>query len=166
MVSGGLRADIQAAKDRMQGTIGTGREFKHLEEHLWEREVVEMTCGGTYGRGQGLLVLTNSRLLFTFSGVMSQTTEDFPLDKISSIQWSAGMLMGTVTIFASGNKAEIKNVGKQDGKGCGGSCQGAHQRTDGERSDQVVVGACRFDCARPTTASSAVYPCWLVSGRG
>lgn len=111
-----LRPDIQAAKDRMQGTIGTGREFKNLETHLWEGETVEMTCGGTYGRGQGLLVLTNTRLLFTFSGVMSQTTEDFPLDKISSIQWSAGMLMGTVTIFASGNKAEIKNVGKQDGK--------------------------------------------------
>jgi hypothetical protein len=29
---------------------------------------------------------------------------------------SNGMLTGTVTVFVSGNKAEIKNVGKEDGK--------------------------------------------------
>jgi len=100
----------------MQGTYGTGREFKNLESHLWDGESVEMTCGGQYGRGQGLLVLTSSRLLFIFHGIMSQTTEDFPLNKVTSIQWSAGMLMGTITIFASGNKAEIANVTKPDGK--------------------------------------------------
>ncbi|WP_237341925.1 PH domain-containing protein [Williamsia soli] len=111
-----LRPDVQAAKDRMQGTFGTSREFKNLESHLWEGETVEMACGGQYGNGQGILVLTNTRLLFTFHGITSQTNEDFPFSKISSIQWSAGMLMGTVTIFASGNKAEINNVSKSDGK--------------------------------------------------
>jgi hypothetical protein len=47
---------------------------------------------------------------------MSQQTEDFPIERISSIQWSSGMLMGTITIFASGNKAEIKSVDKSAGK--------------------------------------------------
>lgn len=112
-----LRSDVQAAKGRMQGiTVGTGREFKNLESHLWEGETVEMTCAGQYGRGKGLLVLTNTRLLFTFHGITSQTTEDFPLNRVTSIQWSAGMLRGTITIFASGNKAEIEDVFKADGK--------------------------------------------------
>ena len=38
--------------------------------------------------------------------------EDFPLDKITSIQYHTGMIFGTRTIFASGNKAEIKQVEK------------------------------------------------------
>jgi hypothetical protein len=98
-----LRPDIQ-------------NEFKHLTEYLWEGETVEMACGGTYGNGQGLLVLTNLRLLFVQHGIMSQKTEDFPLDRVSSVQWSSGMVQGTLTIFASGNKAEVKNVEKSAGK--------------------------------------------------
>lgn len=96
--------------------MGAGRELKKLADHLWVNETVEMLCVGTYGRGQGLLTLTNTRLLFLFDGLVGGTSEDFPLDKISSIQWSKGMVMGTITIFASGNKAEVKNVNNDDGK--------------------------------------------------
>ena len=116
MAEASLRSDIQAAKDRMANTGFSKREFKNLESHLWEGETVELTAAGTYGKGNGLLVLTNTRVLFFFHGMMSAVTEDFPFDKISSIQWSAGMLMGTITIFASGNKSEIKSVDKNDGK--------------------------------------------------
>jgi hypothetical protein len=73
-------------------------------------------AGGAYGPGTGLVVLTDRRLLFLKDGVMRQVTEDFPLDKVSSVQWSSGLALGTFTIFASGNKAEIKNMNKKDGK--------------------------------------------------
>lgn len=111
-----LRPDIQAAKDRLRIRLGGGREFKNLESQLWAGETVDLVCVGTYGRGQGLLVLTDRRLLFIFHGIMAQRTEDFPLDRVSSIQWAASMLHGTVSIFASGNKAEITAVQKDDGK--------------------------------------------------
>jgi hypothetical protein len=42
--------------------------------------------------------------------------EDFPYDKISSIQYQTGWTGGTITIFASGNKVEIKNVLKDQCK--------------------------------------------------
>src|SRR3954467_15028693 len=70
---------------------------------------------GTYGNGTGLLVLTDRRLLFLKEG-MTKKTEDFPLERVSSVQWSSGLTLGTITIFASGNKAEIKQVNKDDGK--------------------------------------------------
>jgi hypothetical protein len=73
-------------------------------------------AGGTYGAGTGLLVLTDRRLLFLKDGIMSKTTEDFPMEKISSVQWSSGIGLGTLTVFASGNKAVIKSMNKQDGK--------------------------------------------------
>ena len=111
-----LRPDIAAAKDKMRVKFGAGREIKRLTGHLWEGEIVDQMTTGAYGKGTGLVVLTDRRLLFVQDGIMSNTTEDFPMDKVSSVQWSSGMVMGSVTIFASGNKSEIKNVNKDDGK--------------------------------------------------
>jgi hypothetical protein len=111
-----LRSDIQAAKDKMQSRFGAGREMKRLTNHLWEGETVHLMAGGRYGGGLGLVALTDIRLLFVMDGMTRQTVEDFPLDKISSVQWSAGMIQGTLTIFASGNKADIDHVEKKDGK--------------------------------------------------
>ena len=38
--------------------------------------------------------------------------EEFPLDKISSLRYSTGLILGEITVFTSGNKAVIKNVDK------------------------------------------------------
>jgi hypothetical protein len=111
-----VRPDILTAMGKMSFKMGSRREIKRLPEHLWENERVDLLTAGTYGSGTGVLVLTDRRLLFLKDGVMSKTSEDFPLEKISSIQWSTGMLLGKMTVFASGNKAEILNVQKQDGK--------------------------------------------------
>jgi hypothetical protein len=110
-----VRPDIDQASQRMRTKVGAGREIKKLPDYLWEGELVQAMTVGTYGRGQGLVVLTDRRLLFVQDGWTSKTTEDFPLDKISSVQWNSG-LTGKLTVFASGNKAEIKNVNKDDGK--------------------------------------------------
>jgi hypothetical protein len=111
-----LRPDIANAKSKMRVKLGGGREIKRLTEHLWEGETVERMTTGVYGNGTGLIVLTDRRLLFVQDGVMSKKSEDFPLDKVSSVQWGSGLLLGAITIFASGNKTEIKNVNKDDGK--------------------------------------------------
>ena len=112
----GLREDIAAAVSNLPSAAGSGREIRNLEGHLWDGEKVEMVLSGKYGPGIGLLTLTDRRLLFTKDGVMSSTSEDFPIDKISSVQWSSGMIFGKLTIFVSGNKAQIENVDKQMGK--------------------------------------------------
>lgn len=111
-----LRADIAAARGMMRVKIGAGREIKRLEGYLWEGEAVERMTTGAYGPGLGLVVLTDRRLLFVMDGMVNKKTDDFPLDKISSVQWGSGFTTGSITIFASGNKAEIKNVNKDDGK--------------------------------------------------
>lgn len=71
---------------------------------------------GYYGSGTGLVVLTDRRLFFLKDGWLNQTSENFPLERVSSIQWSAGVFHGSIIVFASGNKAEIKQVIKSDGK--------------------------------------------------
>jgi hypothetical protein len=93
MGSEDLRADIAAAKDRMETRVGANREIKKLGEHLWEGETVEYMSSGYYGAGIGLVVLTDRRLLFIKDGWTSKTTEDFPLDKISSVQCQGGAVL-------------------------------------------------------------------------
>lgn len=88
------------------------REIKELPSILWEDELPEKIVQGTYNNGNGLLVATNKRLIFIDKGIFSLKVEDFPYDKITSIQYTTGLLMGGIEIYASGNKAEIKNVPK------------------------------------------------------
>lgn len=111
-----MRPDIAAALSKMSYKLGSKREIKRLPEHLWDNEKVAHITAGTYGPGAGIVVLTDRRLFFLKDGVMSKTSEDFPIEKISSVQWSTGMLLGKITVFASGNKAEITDVQKTDGK--------------------------------------------------
>lgn len=111
-----LRPDIKQASDRMQSQIGAKREIRKLVEHLWEGEQVQHMVSGTYGPGNGLLVLTDRRLLFIVDGITRKASESFPLANVSSVQWKSAMITGTLTVFAMGNKAEIKNVGKAGGK--------------------------------------------------
>lgn len=106
--------EVQAAlqnKDAGINWLGKA-EIKELPSILWENELPEMVIQGLYKNGNGILVCTNSRLIFVHKGLMSLKVEDFPLKSISSIQYETGMLMGKVTIFASGNRADIKNVDK------------------------------------------------------
>lgn len=116
MVAFNVRPDIDAAAEKLSSSFGAKREIQKLPEVLWEGETVEMLATGLYGKGNGLLAMTNQRLVFYFNGLMSQKVEDFPYSKISSVQWAGGVLMGTLTVFTSGNKAEIKQVPKDQGK--------------------------------------------------
>ena len=80
------------------------KEIKELPSILWEDEKVENIIQGTYNNGNGVLVATNIRLVFVDKGLLfGLKVEDFPYDKISSIQYETGILMGKLTIFTSGN---------------------------------------------------------------
>lgn len=111
-----VRPDIDAATERLPSALGAKREIRKLPEVLWEGETVEMLATGQYGGGQGLVALTDRRVLFFKHGFLRQVVEDFPYNKVSSAQWTAGPLMGTLTVFTSGNKAEIKSMPKDAGK--------------------------------------------------
>ena len=80
-------------------------------------------AGGNYGPhlrpyppGRGLLVLTHRRLLFLKDSTGKKFTKDFPLEEITSVEWSSRGLTGHVIVSAGGEKAEIKHVDKNDGK--------------------------------------------------
>lgn len=112
--TGGLRADVTAAASKMGWKLGGRREIKNLHQHLSDGETVERIVQGTYEGDQGVLVLTSHRLVFLFHGVVRQKVEDFPYDRISSVQTEAGFGTGSLVIYASGNNAKISAIVKQD----------------------------------------------------
>jgi PH (Pleckstrin Homology) domain-containing protein len=112
-----LRADIASAKARMASAKDVKTEIRRLASHLSEGETVarmvagdygEVTVAGTSGAMRGLLVLTDRRILFVREGFLNKASWDFPLDKVSSVEWSGGWLDGTIVTVASGHKNEIR----------------------------------------------------------
>jgi hypothetical protein len=92
------------------GAFGVGRELKNLSTLLSPDEFVLDVLQGAYSNQTGLLIRTTTRLLFFAKGFVSTKVEEFPLDKVTSVQYTTGLMLGDVTVFASGNKAEIKNT--------------------------------------------------------
>ena len=89
------------------------REINELPNILAPNENIDNLAQGTYNNGQGILVSTNKRLIFIDKGMIyGLKVEDFPLEKISSIQYETGLLLGSVKIFTTSNIAKIDNVEK------------------------------------------------------
>lgn len=93
------------------------KEIKELPNILWHDEEVKGLIQGFYSNGNGLLVGTNKRLIFINKKLLGGiTVEDFPNDKISSIQYETGLMFGKITIFTSGNKAVIEQTDKKQAR--------------------------------------------------
>jgi hypothetical protein len=109
----------QAIEDALSRIDGVSRflgrrEVKELPNILWEDELPERIAQGLYKNGSGILVATNKRLIFVDKGLLwGLRVEDFPLDKISSIEYQTGIMFGRIIIYASGNKADIEQVDKK-----------------------------------------------------
>ena len=68
-------------------------EIKELPNIIRDDETIKDIVSGFYASHSGILVATDKRLIFVCKGLMwGLTVEDFPFDKISSIQYELGML--------------------------------------------------------------------------
>ena len=105
---------IEVALRRIDGVnqFLSKKEIKELPRILWEDELPEALVTGHYITHTGILVATANRVIFIDKGWLTLTVEDFPYDKISSIEYHVGMMAGEIDIYASGNKSEIKWVPK------------------------------------------------------
>ncbi len=89
------------------------KEIDLLPSIVAQDENVYALVVGVYNDGRGILVATDKRLIFVDKGMFfGLKIEDFGLDKISSIQYEAGLLLADIKIMASGNIAKITHVDK------------------------------------------------------
>ena len=89
------------------------KEIKELPKILSKNEKIDNIIEGMYNGGIGILVSTNRRLIFIDKGILyGLKVEDFPLNKISSIQYETGLLSGKIKIHTTGNITTIDKVEK------------------------------------------------------
>jgi hypothetical protein len=90
-------------------------ELEKLPSVIWHDERLEALAGGLYSGTNGIVCRTDRRVLFVSKGILSGLkVADFPLDEISSIQYKVGLIAGELTIFSSGNRAEITQIVPKD----------------------------------------------------
>lgn len=90
------------------------KEIKELPNILWQDELVEKIVQGRYNSNFGVLVATNKRLIFVDKKLIGVRVEDFPYDKLTSIQYETGIVFGKISIFTSGNRANIEKIAPKD----------------------------------------------------
>lgn len=105
-----IKADLSALDSASQ--FVARREINELPNILWDGEHKRAALQGLYGGGQELLLATDRRLIFVDKKMIGNRVkvEDFPYDKVSSIQYQTKMLTAVVTIFASDNEAEVEQI--------------------------------------------------------
>ena len=109
--------ECQEIKKQIEGSniltaFSARKEIKELPNILQEGEKLEALIVGNYNNATGVLVCTDRRLIFIDKGLLyGLKVEEFPIDKISSVSYSTGLLLGKFTI-TSIKDAVIKNVDK------------------------------------------------------
>lgn len=105
---------VKDARGQMTVKLGARRELRKLKGFLLPGEQVRYLASGVVDRKQGLVALTDRRLLMLFHGHLRQSLADIPLDRVTAVRDKAGMVMGTLIVVASNTEMVISQVPKQD----------------------------------------------------
>lgn len=110
-----VREDVFEAITHMTWTWGGRQDIRNLEQYLNTTEHVLHMVQGRMEDKDGILVLTDERILFVFHGFINSRTEDFPLPAVSTISLNTGF-NSKIELHASGSNREIKNVMTTDAR--------------------------------------------------
>lgn len=93
-------------------------EIKELPHILSEGEVIRHAIyAKRESGGNGLLLATDSRLLFVDKGMLyGLTVQDFPYEKVSSVRYNTGLVMGKVFFATEGYTVFFEQVDNEMAK--------------------------------------------------
>ncbi len=101
-----LRADIEAAVDRMGRTLGVRRELRRLRDKIDSGKAV-LELGRVTRKGHGcLLLVTPRRLLFLREGMIRSQVEEIPVRMLSSVSSKRRLTNGDLLVTVA-NKREV-----------------------------------------------------------
>jgi hypothetical protein len=110
-----LYNQIQEAKKGNALLFGSNREIRRLPLYLHEGEQVYKIITGSPGRGRGIIVATDERILFIKDGWVFRTVQDFPYDTISSVEFKTGIFFGMFVMYGKGDETAYNWVGRFSG---------------------------------------------------
>lgn len=85
-------------------------ELRDIRHYLTATETVVEIGQGTWGRNQGIIVLTDERLFFFDKAMAGATVEEFPLPAITSVAVQKRLGGESLAITVSGNLSTISGM--------------------------------------------------------
>ena len=112
-----IKEDPEGARKTMMEFTGDDlrivkKQLHHLPDTLMENEQVLVFCYGFMDWKNGLVVLTDRRIMFLFKGILSSKLTSIPIAKINSLSGDTGMVTGKITINEGRSSITIKNIQK------------------------------------------------------
>jgi hypothetical protein len=104
---------LTAAQDRLSkiSKVGGWLELRTVRNYLTATETVLELGQGTWGKDQGVVVLTDERLFFFDKGLLIRATvEEFPLTAITSVTASKKVTGEALAITVAGNVTTITRM--------------------------------------------------------
>ena len=113
-----IRAEIKQAIKGNAILFASNRELRRLPLYLLQNEhPINIVSGSPgRGRGRGIIVATNYRVLFIRDGWIFRNDQDYPYETISSVEFKSGIFFGTLTLFGKGDDTPYIWVGKFKGQ--------------------------------------------------
>mgnify|MGYP000059172111 FL=1 len=94
--------------------FGTKKEVKELPNVIQDDEIITYATSGMLNGNTWLIVSTNKRVIFLDKGMIFGLKQvEIPLDKINSISYKKGLLLGEITIWDGAAPMGITAVTKQ-----------------------------------------------------
>jgi hypothetical protein len=84
----------ELAKDKLSMGFMVRREMKKLPELLAVDEDAVNLARGEYDGKEGLIVVTDRRIMFVEQGMIRHNFEDFPYEKVNNVKTESGMRSG------------------------------------------------------------------------
>ncbi len=108
---------LTAVKNRLSkiSKIGGWLELRNVRNYLTATETVLELGQGTWGRDQGVVVLTDERLFFFDKALVGATVTEFPLAAITSVTANKKLSGEALAITVAGNVTAI--TGMMHGQG-------------------------------------------------
>jgi hypothetical protein len=101
-----LRPDLATAAGRLGKRLGDPGDLAPMAECLAERETARFVAKASYNNSAGMLLLTDARLLFFFSGVRPPGL-DVPLGAVTAVTTSSGLSTGQITLDVTGEEKPV-----------------------------------------------------------
>lgn len=103
---------LKDAIDRLSkiSKFGGWLEFRSVRHYLTATETVREIGQGTWGKAQGIVVLTDERLFFFDKRLIGATVEEFSLDAVTSVVANKRLNGETLVVTVAGNATKIDRM--------------------------------------------------------
>ncbi len=114
------------AKEMGDDQFFTKKELNYLPEILQDEEKILAFTSGLMGGNTWLITLTDRRIIFLDKGMIYGLKQEIvPLNRVSAISGSTGIIFGKIVITDGAKDREITNVFKKTVKSFTNKCQEA-----------------------------------------